>query len=204
LRVLVACEFSGVVREAFREKGHEAYSCDILPSEQPTKYHIQDDVLKHLTEEWDLLIAFPPCTYLCVTGNKWMKPEFKERFPNRWQQRLDAIRFFKKFAEAPIDKICIENPVGIMSRIWRKPTQIIQPYYFGHSEPKKTCLWLKNLPFLKPTRGGDMPKYFKSKSGKNHAEWYHKPAPSEERTKMRERTFTGIAQAMANQWGVAA
>jgi hypothetical protein len=200
VRVLVACEFSGIVTKAFREQGHEAYSCDILPTEGSSDWHIQDDVLRHLADGWDMMIAHPPCTYLTVTGNKWFKPEYKDRFPNREEQRQEAIEFFKALALAPVEKIAIENPVGIMSRIWRKPDQIIQPFYFGHSEPKKTCLWLKNLPKLKYTAIVE-PDYMVTKSGKRLPRWYASPSFTPERQQMRNRTFRGIAQAMAAQWG---
>ena len=152
MRVLVACEFSQVVTKIFRELGHEAYSCDILPTEGNSEWHIQDDVLKHLDDGWDLMIAHPPCTYLTNTGNKWMKPEFRDRFPNRIKQREQAIEFFLKLYNAPIDKIAIENPVGIMSRVFRKPDQYVHPYWFGDPHSKKTGWWLKNLPKLKPTK----------------------------------------------------
>jgi len=198
MKVLIACEFSGIVREAFKAKGHDAWSCDLLPTEIPGK-HIQDDVLNHLDAGWDLMVAHPDCTYLTVTGNKWMKPEYKSRFPNRIQQRQKAIEFFMTLVNAPIKHICIENPVGIMSTIYKKPSQIIQPYQFGHKEPKKTCLWLKNLPKLEPTNNVE-PEYFISKSGKRLASWYYIPSYSQERQKTRQRTFQGIAKAMADQW----
>ena len=199
MKVLIACEFSGIIREAFQKMGHESYSCDLLETEIPSFHHIKGDVRNILNQNWDLMIAHPPCTYLCVTGNKWFKPEYQKRFPNREQQRINAINFFMALAKAPIKKICIENPVGIISTRWRKPNQIIQPYQFGHKEPKKTCLWLKNLPLLKHTKI-IKPEYFRSKSGKNLAAWYYLPKQSKARTLMRERTFQGIAEAMANQW----
>jgi len=216
MKVLVACEFSQVVCKAFRERGHEAYSCDILPTEGNPEWHIQDDVLKHLGDGWDLMIAHPPCTYLTVTGNKWFKPEYKDRFPDRAEQRQSAINFFMLLAFAPIDKICIENPVGIMSTIWRKPDQIIQPYQFGHIEAKKTCLWLNNLTKLRFGQEIQIaftdksipnmteiksPEYVEFKSGKRMAKWYVDAAKEVNREGIRSKTFQGIAKAMAEQWG---
>jgi hypothetical protein len=201
LKVLVACEFSGVVREAFRKRGHDAWSCDLLDTEIPSEYHWKGDVLNIINDYgWDLMIAHPPCTYLCVTGNKWFKPQYKDRFPDRDNQRKQAVEFFFKLANADIPRICIENPIGIISTAWRKPDQIIQPFQFGHSEPKKTCLWLKNLPLLKSTKIVE-PDYHITKSGKRVPRWYYEPSYTKERQTMRERTFQGIADAMAWQWG---
>jgi len=201
MKVLIACEFSGIVREAFKKKGHDAWSCDLLPTEISGQ-HIQGNVREILDKDWDLMIAHPPCTYLCVTGNRWFKPEYKSRFPNREQQREDAIKFFMTLVNAPILKIAIENPVGIMSRLYCKPEQIIQPFQFGHKEAKKTCLWLKNLSLLKPTKLVE-PEYTTYKSGKRMATWYTEAIklPSKEREKLRSTTFQGIANAMAEQWG---
>lgn len=214
LKVLIACEFSGIVRDAFIAKGHNAYSCDILPTERPHPNHIQGDVLNHLNEGWDLMIAHPPCTYLCVTGNKWFyHPDDKPlppaqrrphpRFPNRKQQKEDAIKFFMRFWDNDIPRVCIENPVGVISTFWRKPDQIIQPFQFGHKEPKKTCLWLRNLPKLIPTEIVE-PEYMQFKNGRNAPKWYYDTGniSKAERTKLRERTFQGIANAMAEQWGI--
>jgi hypothetical protein len=199
--ILIACEFSGIVREAFKAKGHNVLSCDLLPTEKEGE-HYQGNVLDILDNGWDMMIAHPPCTYLCVTGNKWFKPEFKERFPTREQDRKDAIEFFMALAKAPIPKICIENPIGIMSSLWRKPDQIIQPYQFGHIEAKKTCLWLKGLMPLEPTKKVK-PEYVTFKSGKRMAKWYVDAVklPKAERSNLRSRTFQGIADAMADQWG---
>lgn len=182
MRILIACEESAKVREAFMAIGHDAWSCDILPSRTPSN-HIQDDVKDHLVG-WDMIIAFPPCTDLAVSGARhfWYKRE------NGSQQR--AIDFFMMLANAPCDKIAIENPVGIMSTKYRKPDQIIQPWQFGHGETKKTCLWLKNLPRLQPTNIVD---------GREQRIW--KMPPSEHRAKMRSETYSGVAEAMANQWG---
>lgn len=202
MRVLVACEESQTVCKTFRELGHEAYSCDVLDcSGGHPEWHIKDDVLEHLNDGWDLMIAHPPCTYLTVTGNRWFKPEYKDRFPNREQQREDGAKFFLALANAPISHIAIENPLGIMSTRWRKPDQIIQPYQFGHVEAKKTCLWLKNLPRLTPTKIME-PEYTTFKSGKRMATWYTNAIrlPKEERERLRSKTFEGIARAMAEQW----
>ena len=202
MKVLIACEFSGVVREAFRKLGHDAWSCDILDSEDNSPYHIKDDVLNHLNENWDLMIAHPQCTYLTVTGNKWFKPEFKTRFPDREKQRIDAVDFFMKFANCGIPRICIENPVGIMSTVWRKADQYIHPYQFGDPHSKKTGLWLKNLPPLKPSKLVE-PEFYIYKDGRRDPIWHVQTMKleSHERMKARSRTFQGIANAMASQWG---
>ena len=201
MKVLVACEFSGVVREAFKAKGHDAWSCDILPTEIPGQ-HIQDDVLNHLDDGWDLMIAHPPCTYLTTTGNKWFKPEFKDRFPTREKDRKNAIDFFLSLANANIPKIAIENPVGIMSTVWRKPDQYIHPYYFGDPHSKKTGLWLKGLPPLIPTNVVE-PEFYIYKDGRRDPAWHVESLkmPPLERMKYRSKTFQGIAEAMAEQWG---
>jgi len=181
MKILIACEFSGIVREAFARRGHNAWSCDLLPSERDGQ-HIQDDVIKHLEEDWSLMIAHPPCTYLAVSGARWFKDRQKE------QQK--AIEFFMALINAPVDKIAIENPISVMSTVYKKPDQIIQPWMFGHGETKATCLWLKNLPLLKPTH---------IVSGREGRIW--REPPSAERWKRRSRTYTGIAEAMAEQWG---
>jgi len=213
LKILIGCEFSGRVRDAFAKLGHEAYSCDLEPSETPGN-HIQGDLLAILNDGFDLAIFDPPCTYLTNTGNKWFyHPEDSHlpvdqrrphpRFPTRQQDRKDGIAFFMALANAPIHRICVENPIGIMSRIYRKPDQIIQPYWFGEEFQKSTCLWLKNLPLLVPTKmvgKGEMITY---KSGNVMSKWYAeaRSLPDEERRKLRNRTFQGIADAMANLWG---
>lgn len=204
MKILIACEESQRVCVAFRKKGHEAYSCDILPcSGGHPEWHIQGDVLEHLNDGWDMMIAHPPCTYLTVTGNKWFKPEYAERFPTRQQDRIDAIDFFKKLYNTAIPKIAIENPIGIMSTVFRKPDQIIQPYQFGHSASKSTCLWLRGLPKLIPTKIVDKGEFITYKSGKRCSKWYAEAASKspKERTKIRNTTFQGIANAMAEQWG---
>jgi hypothetical protein len=183
VKVLVACEFSGIVREAFRKLGHDAWSCDLLPSEIPSEYHIQADVGNVIFEnKWDMMIAFPPCTYLCVSGARW----FKER---QFEQE-QALEFVASLMDAPIEHICIENPIGIISTAIRKPDQIIQPWMFGHGETKATCLWLKNLPKLKPSNVVEG----------REARIHHMP-PSETRGMDRSRTYPGIGEAMAQQWG---
>lgn len=206
MKVLVACEFSQIVTAAFTRRGHYAMSCDLLPAEQSYPHYQGDimDLLSNTWDEWDLMIAHPPCTYLTVTGNRWFKPEYRERFPNREQQRQDAIDFFLFLAEIPIPKIAVENPIGIISTVYRKPDQIIQPYYFGDPERKSTCLWLRNLPKLLPT---NIVKphiiSFKNRKGTDGA-WHMSTIklPPLERMKARSRTFQGVADAMAEQWGM--
>jgi len=180
LRILVACEFSGIVREAFKAKGHDAWSCDLLPTEIPGQ-HIQGDVLDVLTWDWDLMIAHPPCTHLAVSGARWFKDKPKEQ--------KHALWFVEQLFNAPIFKIAIENPISIISSRIRKPDQIIQPWQFGHGETKATCLWLKNLPKLTPTN------IVEGRKNRVH----HEP-PGPERWKNRSRTMPGIAAAMASQW----
>lgn len=193
MRILVACEESQAVCKAFRELGHEAYSCDIEPcSGGRPEWHLQVDALELLKMQWDMILAFPPCTDLAVSGAAW----FEEKRKDGRQQR--AIEFFMKFANADCDRIAIENPVGIMSTYWRKPDQIVQPYMFGHPEQKKTCFWLKGLPPLKETKNvyDEM-----MKRPKKERERLHYLPPSPERAKIRSKTFPGIAKAMAEQWG---
>ncbi len=187
MRVLVACEFSGVVREAFSKKGHNAWSCDLLSTDIKGN-HIQGDVLNHLNDGWDMMIAHPPCTYLSVSGARWFK--------DRQKEQQQAIEFFMLLANANIEKIAIENPIGIMSTRWRKPDQIIQPWMFGHDASKKTCFWLENLPLLVSTQIIEKKRYAnQTPSGQN------KLGPSPDRWKLRSITYQGIADAMANQWG---
>jgi hypothetical protein len=203
MKILIACEESQAVCKAFRAKGHEAYSCDTLPcSGGHPEWHIQDDVLKHLDEGWDMMIAHPPCTFLTVTGNRWFKDEYKDRFPTRQQDRRDAIRFFMALVDAPIGKICIENPVGIMSREYRKPDQYIHPYHFGDPHSKRTGLWLQGLPKLKHTNVVE-PLMYTYKDGRKDPIWHMESInlPPDERQKVRSKTFQGIADAMADQWG---
>ena len=192
MKILVACEFSGIVRDAFIAAGHDAVSCDIEISERPGP-HYCGDVLDILDRGWDMLLAFPPCTHLAVSGAKYFKEKRKD---GRQQQAID---FFTRLISADIPKIAVENPVGIMSRIFRKPDQIIQPYEYGHNESKKTCLWLKNLPLLLSTNfiscPPGQPRENQTKSKQN------KLGPSPNRSKIRGKTYPGIADAMANQWG---
>lgn len=182
--VLVACEESGVVRDAFRARGHNAYSCDIQDtSTEDKRYHFKGDVQDYIVDfPWELVIAHPPCTRLCVSGARWFK-----KFP---EEQKEAIDFFMFFAHLDVPRLAIENPVGIMSTVWRKPDQYIQPWQFGHGETKKTGLWLKNLPLLKPTKVVD---------GRENR--IHRMSPSPERGKLRSKTYQGIAEAMASQWG---
>lgn len=201
MKVLIACEFSGTVRDAFTKLGHDATSCDLEPSDTIGK-HYQGNVFDIINDGFDLMIAHPPCTYLTVTGNKWFKPEYKDRFPTREQDRLDGIAFFTKLYESNIPKIAIENPIGIMSSILRKPDQIIQPWQFGHSMSKSTCLWLKGLPLLRPTNIVDKGEFVTYKSGKRMTKWYADAAKFDPKTraKIRNKTFQGIADAFAEQW----
>jgi len=184
MRVLIACEFSGVVRDAFTALGHEAWSCDLLPSETDG-HHYQGDVLDFLRWNplhFDLMIAHPPCTHLAVSGARWFKQKQKEQ--------AEALDFVRALMAADVPRICIENPVSVISGFIRKPDQIIQPWQYGHGETKKTCLWLKNLPRLTPTDivEGREPRV-------------HMMPPSPDRWKNRSRSYEGIAKAMANQWG---
>ncbi len=190
MRVLVACEFSGVVREAFGARGHEAWSCDLLASERPGN-HIQGDVFEHLEDGWDLLLFFYPCTNLCVSGARWFKGKLDAQ-----ERDLEA---FRRLDRSVIPKSCGENPIGILSTRYRAPDQIIQPWQFGHGETKATCLWLKGLPPLQPTHlEGD---FFCAEAPVERKARVHHEAPSPDRWKNRSRTYLGIARAMAEQWG---
>ena len=181
MKILVACEFSGAVRDAFTARGHDAWSCDLLPSETPGN-HIQGDVLKILSDGWDLMIAHPLCTHLAVSGARW--------FAEKRTEQAEALEFVRSLMAAPIDKIAIENPISVISSQIRKPDQIIQPWQFGHGETKATCLWLKGLPLLQPTNIVD-----------GRLARVHKMPQSLGRWRERSRTFAGIAAAMAAQWG---
>lgn len=201
MKILVACEFSGVVREAFRRRGHDAWSCDLLDTEIPGQ-HIKADVRSVIGERWDLMVAHPPCTYLTVAGNKYFKPEYASRFPTRQQDRERAIEFFMLLVNSGIERVAIENPIGVISTRYRKPDQIIQPYQFGHQDRKPTCLWLKGLNPLLPTRIVSQ-VIVRNRNGKT-ASAHHDAAlrlPPAERWKVRSRTYDGIAEAMAEQWG---
>lgn len=202
--ILVACEESQTVTKELRKLGHRAFSCDILPaSGGHPEWHLQQDAMELLKEPWDMILAFPPCTYLTVTGNRWFNVErYGAKAIQRHKDREKAIKFFMMFANADCPKIAIENPVGIMSSKWRKPDCIIQPYQFGDPFEKKTCLWLKGLEPLRPTNEVQPPKRIEFKSGKTMPAWYAEAwkLPKEERTKLRSKTFPGIAKAMAEQW----
>lgn len=219
MRVLVACEFSGTVRDAFVARGHDAVSCDLLPTDRPGP-HIQGDVLDILGEGWDLMIAHPPCTHLAVSGARY----FAEKRADGRQQA--ALEFVRRLMDAPIPRWCIENPVSIISTEIRKPDQIVQPYQFGHPESKKTCLWLQGLPCLVPTKTVE-PVWMKNDDGTDYRDgrgkryspthyltgrmqprWANQTAsgqnklgPSADRWKLRSKTYQGIADAMAAQWG---
>lgn len=182
MKILIACEYSGAVRDAFTRLGHDATSCDLLPAETAGK-HVQGDVVPLLSQDWDLIVAFPPCTDLCVSGARWFTAK---RADGRQQA---SIEFFMLFANAKAPRIAIENPIGILSSMWRKPDQIIQPWQFGHGETKATCLWLKGLPALVPTN------IVEGREAR-----IHRMAPGPDRAKERSRTFPGIAAAMAAQW----
>lgn len=180
MKVLVACEYSGVVRDAFIAAGHDAMSCDLLPAEKPGP-HYQGDVMDIINDDWDMMIAHPPCTHLAVSGARWFKDKQKEQ--------AEALEFVKMLLDAPIPRIALENPVSIISTRIRKPDQIIQPWQFGHGETKATCLWLKGLPLLEPTDVVD-----------GREARIHKMPPGPDRWKERSRTYQGIADAMAQQW----
>lgn len=183
MRVLIACEYSGRVRDAFRALGHDAMSCDLLPTDAEGPHH-QGDVTELLHMDWDLMIAHPPCTHLAVSGSRWFKGKVKEQ--------AEALVFVQTLMDAPIAKIAIENPISVISSRIRKPDQIIQPWQFGHGETKATCLWLKGLPKLTPTNVVE-----------GREARVHRMPPSPDRWKERSRTYQGIAEAMAAQWGQA-
>lgn len=207
MRVLVGCEFSQVVCKAFRDKGHEAYSCDLLPTEGNPEWHIQDDVLKHFGDGWDMMIAHPPCTFISYAGTRSWNDN------GRVWKRMEALNFFAQLWTAPIDKICIENPMGCASPTIAKYTQVIQPYYWGDAESKRTCLWLKNL--TKLTYNPEAPMFGDSTVVKPKIYGYYKKGKkkgqpiygnsylkfSEDRGQIRSVFWQGIAAAMAEQWG---
>jgi site-specific DNA-cytosine methylase len=185
MNILVACEYSGKVRDAFRARGHYAWSCDLLPTDSSSDYHYQGDVITLLSSrllKWDMLIAFPPCTHLAVSGSRWFKDKVVEQGA--------ALDFVRLLLSQPIPRIALENPVGVISSQIRKPDQIIQPWQFGHGETKATCLWLKGLPLLVPTDVVD-----------GREARVHRLPPSSNRWKLRSTTYDGIANAMAEQWG---
>ena len=228
--ILIACEESQAVCKEFRKLGFNAFSCDIIESSGGhPEWHFKQDVLQviknkggiletgeelYIDGKWDLMVAHPPCTYLAVSGARWFyHPEDKDlpidkrrphpKFPNRRKDQEDGIKFFLALANAPIDKIAVENPVGVMTKHFRKPDQIVQPYMFGDSASKTTCLWLKNLPPLKETNVVDCGEMVKFSSGKSMPKWYSdalKAKTPEERRKIRSKTFPGFAKAIAEQW----
>jgi hypothetical protein len=230
MKILVACEESQAVTKAFRHRGHDAFSCDILPSSGGhPEWHFMGDVLSLIktgkgkletgkmksVKKWDMMIGHPPCTYFAASGARWYyHPEDSHlpvearrphpRFPNRKKERAESYRFFMSLASAPIDKIAIENPVGYINSMWRKPDQIFQPYEFGVSASKRTCLWLKNLPKLKPTKLVSPGERIYFKSGKSQPKWYSDALvlskSSGERRTIRSKTFKEIAEVIAEQW----
>ena len=194
MKVLIACEFSGIVRDAFAAQGHDAWSCDLLDTERPNGNHIKGDVRDILDNGWDIMIAHPPCTHLAVSGARWFKEKQREQ--------AEALEFIRQLLKAPIGKIALENPVGVINTKVRKPDQTIQPWMFGDEAQKATCLWLKNLPPLYSTKIVDKGEMYISKNGKKRGgAWTMKLPPSPDRWKIRSRTFQGIAAAMAKQWG---
>lgn len=181
MNVLIACEWSARVRDAFRDRGHDAFSCDIRETVGDPKYHIKDDVRNHLDAHWDMLIAFPPCKYLAVSGARW--------WSGREREQKEALDFVRTLLDSPIDQIALENPIGKISTAIRKPDQIIQPWQFGHGETKATCLWLKNLPLLTPTNVVE-----------GRDDRIHRMPPGPTRSLIRGMTYLGVAKAMAEQW----
>ena len=216
-RILIACEESQATTKAFRKLGHEAFSCDLLPcSGGHSEWHYQCDIFEVINKGWDLMVAHPPCTFLTGSGVQWLSnPEdkalpFEERrphpkYPNRRNDMLDSVEFVKALYEADIKHIAVENPVGLLSSRWRKPDQIVQPYMFGDEATKTTCLWLKNLPLLLPTNIVGKGERTIFASGKSHPKWYadalKNAKTKEERQTLRSKTFEGMAQAFAEQWG---
>jgi site-specific DNA-cytosine methylase len=218
-RILIACEESQATTKAFRKLGHEAFSCDLLPcSGGHPEWHFQEDIFEVIKREpkFDLMVAHPPCTYLTGSGVQWLShPEDKElpfeqrrpnpKYPNRRQDMLDSVDFVKALYNTDIEYVVIENPVGLLSSRWRKPDQIIQPYMFGDEATKTTCLWLKNLPHLLPTNIVGKGERTVFSSGKSHPKWYadalKNAKTKEERQTLRSKTFPGMAEAFATQWG---
>lgn len=196
MKVLIACEFSGTVRDAFSKLGHDAWSCDLEPTQTEGNHH-QGDMFHIVNDGWDLIIAHPPCTHLAVSGARHFE---KKRADGRQQQGVD---FFMRVVNIDVPRLAVENPIGIMSTIYRKPDQIIQPYEYGHGTTKATCLWLKGLPLLKPTNIVDKGEVVTFASGKRMSKWFYESShlPPKQRERMRNKTFQGIADAMAEQWG---
>lgn len=211
MKILIACEESQAVTKEFRKLGHEAFSCDILPcTGGHPEWHYQKDVFEVINQGWDLMIAHPPCTYLAVSGARWLYNKDGSINQERFYNQRQALDFVESLMKANIDKIAIENPISVISSAIRKPDQIIQPYMFGDSASKSTCLWLKNLPKLEPTNiveKGEFKEWIDKKTGKikRQAMWYYQALQeaknAAERRTLRSKTFKGIAEAMANQWG---
>jgi len=211
MRVLVACEESQAVTKELRKLGHEAFSCDLLPcSGGHPEWHYQQDVFEVIEKGWDMMIAHPPCTFLAVSGARWLYNKDGSKNEERWKNQTEALDFVQRLMDAPIDKIAVENPISVISSNIRKPEQIIQPWMFGDKAQKSTCLWLKNLPKLKPTDIVEKGEFieFISKKGvkKKQPKWYfdalkQAKTPAERRT-LRSKTFKGIAEAMAKQWTI--
>lgn len=210
MKILVACEESQAVTKQLRAKGHEAFSCDLLPcSGGHPEWHFQKSVWDVIDMRWDMMIAHPPCTYLAVSGARWLYNKDGSKNEERWKNQAEALDFVRKLMDAPIDKIAIENPISVISTHIRKPDQIVHPYMFGDKASKSTCLWLKNLPLLTPTdivEKGEYKEWICSTTGrkKRQATWYYeallKARTPEERRTLRSKTFEGIAKAMADQW----
>jgi len=197
MRVLVACEYSGTVRDAFRARGHDAWSCDLLPTDADPAWHYEGNIFDIIMDDWDLMIAHPPCTYLCNMGVWW-----NHKRPERWPLTYEAAEFVQRLADAPIAKIAIENPIGWLNKNWRKPSQIIQPWQYGHEANKPTCLWLKDLPLLEPTKIVGKGEFYVKKNGNRMSKWSHiTSGTNKNRWKIAATTFSGIANAMADQWG---
>ena len=212
MKILVACEESQAVTKELRKLGHQAFSCDLLPcSGGHPEWHFKQDVFEVIKEGWDMMIAHPPCTFLAVSGARWLYNKDGSKNIERWKNQAEALHFVQKLMDAPINKIAIENPISVISSNIRKPDQIIQPWMFGDKAQKSTCLWLKNLPKLEPTeivKKGEFKEWVCKKTGKNkkQALWYYEAlqkakTPAERRT-LRSKTFKGIAEAMATQWTI--
>lgn len=211
MKVLIACEESQAITKEFRKLGHEAFSCDILPcSGGHPEWHYQQDVFEVIDKGWDMMIAHPPCTFLAVSGARWLYNKDGSKNVNRWENQAKALDFVQKLMDAPIDKIAIENPISVISSQIRKPDQIVHPWQFGDKASKSTCFWLKNLPLLESTNiveKGEFKEWVDKKTGKlkRQATWYYEAlqkakTPAERRT-LRSKTFKGMAEAIANQWG---
>ena len=210
MKVLIACEESQAVTKEFRKLGHQAFSCDILPcSGGHPEWHYQQDVFEVIDKGWDMMIAHPPCTFLAVSGARWLYNKDGSKNEERWRNQAEALDFVQRLMDAPINKIAIENPISVISSQIRKPDQIVHPWMFGDKASKSTCFWLKNLPLLEPTNIVEKGEFvdFISKKGvkKKQPKWYFdalsKAKTAEERRTLRSKTFMGIANAMADQWG---